>query len=69
MIIDLGLNKKPPQGITQHNLILNSQPAAEHMRTHSLEFWSHEARRALIGAYIQSTLYASYVCNYWGLIY
>ncbi|CAI7604496.1 unnamed protein product [Penicillium crustosum] len=58
MIVDLGLNKKPPQGTTQHDLILNSQPAAEHMTTHPLEFWSHEARRALIGAYIQSTLCA-----------
>lgn len=59
MIVDLGLNKKPPQGTTQHDLILNSQPAAEHMTTHPVEFWSHEARRVLIGAYIQSTLYAS----------
>lgn len=58
MIVDLGLNKKPPQGTTQHDLILDSQPATEHM-THPLEFWNHEARRVLIGAYIQSTLYAS----------
>ncbi|KAF9895088.1 hypothetical protein FE257_004717 [Aspergillus nanangensis] len=62
MIIDLGINKAPLRGVTQHELILNSQPTTEHITNRAPGFWSHEARRALIGAYIQSTL-CSLMCR------
>ncbi|OJJ33429.1 hypothetical protein ASPWEDRAFT_174836 [Aspergillus wentii DTO 134E9] len=62
MIFDLGLNRKPLRGTTQHDLILNSKPESEHVAHQTPGFWSHEARRALVGAYILSTL-CSLMCR------
>lgn len=56
MIVDLGINRKPPRGTTQHDLILNSQSVTVQASHQAAELWSHEAKRALVGAYIQSTL-------------
>lgn len=56
MIVDLGINRKPSRGTAQHDLILNSQSVPVEASHQTAELWSREARRALVGAYIQSTL-------------
>lgn len=57
MIVDLGINQKPPRAT--HESTVHCQLGLEHGTGENLEYWSHEARRTLIGVYIQSSLYAA----------
>lgn len=56
MVVDLGINRKPPRGTAQHDLILNPQAVPVDASHQPAELWTHEAKRVLVGAYIQSTL-------------
>jgi hypothetical protein len=56
MALDLGLDRKP-SNTTQHDMIMNSTPRSAELRDLSTpKSWSHEATRALVGAYTLSSL-------------
>jgi hypothetical protein len=55
--MELGITQRPPNSVTQHELLVGygsvlSQPS----ETMSTKYWSYEARRAFIGAYVIATL-------------
>jgi hypothetical protein len=58
MALDLGLDRRP-NSATQHDMIMNStSSSAEPHDSSTPKCWSHEARRAFLGAYSLSTLSA-----------